>query len=284
MKDLIAAICREAGYSYRLHHSTPGGDINSCYTIDAGSARLFLKLNDAGRYPGMFKREAEGLVALEGKGLTVPAVLDAGIMSNQQYLLLSHLDKGVPQKNFWQHFAAGLAAIHQSSEGYFGWRNDNYIGSLVQTNNPHGDWASFYANQRILPLVKRLIEGEAFEKTLSVPAENLCKKLQDIFPSEPAALLHGDLWSGNFMAGHNGYATIYDPAVYYGHREMDLGMTKLFGGFDREFYQAYEEIFPLEKGWSQRVSLTQLYPLLVHAVLFGGGYIQSCRQIIKTWS
>ena len=111
-------------------------------------------------------------------------------------------------------------------------------------------------------------------------AETFCKQLNHLFPSEPPSLLHGDLWSGNYMISSAGYAAIYDPAVYFGHREMDIGMTKLFGGFEQRFYSAYQEAYPMEKNWMQRLPLTQLYPLLVHAVLFGGHYVSSSREII----
>ena len=109
-------------------------------------------------------------------------------------------------------------------------------------------------------------------------------KLARHFPIEPPALLHGDLWSGNFLISSNGQAAIYDPAVYYGHREMDIGMTKLFGGFDQRFYDAYNATYPLEKDWEKRLQVTQLYPLLVHAVLFGGHYISQVREIIKQFA
>jgi len=111
----------------------------------------------------------------------------------------------------------------------------------------------------------------------------VCKKSEFLFPEEPPALLHGDLWSGNFKITTEGEATIFDPAVYYGHREMDIGMTLLFGGFDQRFYEAYHEIYPLEKDWKQRIPLTQLYPLLVHALLFGGHYVESVRRIMKNY-
>ena len=127
----------------------------------------------------------------------------------------------------------------------------------------------------------QLFDNGSFDKNDVLAAEKLAKNFSNIFPPEPPALLHGDLWSGNFMVAANGLAAIYDPAVYFGHREMDIGMTKLFGGFTAPFYQAYNEIFPMEKNWMQRVPLTQLYPLLVHALLFGGGYISNCRHLIK---
>jgi len=133
-------------------------------------------------------------------------------------------------------------------------------------------------------LVMQLFNSNAFSKKDVTAAEKLCEKLNEVLPLEPPALLHGDLWSGNFMVTANGYAAIFDPAVYYGHREMDIGMTKLFGGFDQPFYDAYEEVYPLEKGWKQRLQLAQLYPILVHAILFGGHYIDKAKTILKYYN
>ena len=132
-----------------------------------------------------------------------------------------------------------------------------------------------------MPLVKRLVNTGILTQQDLTTAELFCKRTSELFPTEPPSMLHGDLWSGNFMISTDGNAAIYDPAVYFGHREMDLGMTKLFGGFDQRFYDAYDEVYPLEKNWLKRLPLTQLYPLLVHAVLFGGHYVTSARATMQ---
>jgi protein-ribulosamine 3-kinase len=208
-------------------------------------------------------------------------VIKCEVVEQQQYLLLEWLESGSSQKDFWEQFGAGLAMMHKKQQAFFGWKEDNYIGSLRQNNNKHESWNLFYAECRIMPLVRQLFNTNAFSKNDLAAAEKLCEKLNKLFPSEPPALLHGDLWSGNFMVTSNGYAAIFDPAVYYGHREMDIGMTKLFGGFDQRFYNAYNEVYPLEKDWQRRLQLTQLYPILVHAILFGGHYIDKAKTIIK---
>ncbi|HET9746271.1 MAG TPA: fructosamine kinase family protein, partial [Chitinophagaceae bacterium] len=143
------------------------------------------------------------------------------------------------------------------------------------------DWSSFYAQCRIIPLVKRLVDEGAISFKDMETAETLCNKLENIFPREPASLLHGDLWAGNYLVHSSGYAAIFDPAVYFGHREMDIGMTRLFGGFDHEFYNVYNQTYPLENGWEQRLPVAQLYPILVHAVLFGGHYCRQAMDIVK---
>ncbi len=172
--------------------------------------------------------------------------------------------------------------MHRSTRPYFGWKEDNYIGNLIQRNTPHSDWSSFYAVCRILPLIQKLFDEQKYTRGDMTRSETFCKKLPELFPEEAPALLHGDLWQGNFLISDQGIS-VYDPAVYYGHREMEIGMTLLFGGFDRQFYNAYERIYPLAAGWEERIPVAQLYPVLVHAVLFGGPYVQKACSIIKRY-
>lgn len=261
-----------------------GGDINTAYCIYSNNTKYFLKTNSNALYPGMFAKEAAGLLALQQNStMEVPAVIKHSNTGDQQYLLLQWINKGVPGKNFWEDFGRSLALIHHQQQNFFGWEEDNYIGSLPQKNTKHTVWHSFYAECRILPLVKQLFDTGNFSKQEIVAAERLCNKLDILFPAEQPALLHGDLWAGNFMVNEQGNAAVYDPAVYFGHREMDIGMSLLFGGFDQQFYAAYNNACPLHAGWQQRIQLTQLYPLLVHAVLFGGHYINAAKNIISLY-
>ncbi|HKZ67423.1 MAG TPA: fructosamine kinase family protein [Chitinophagaceae bacterium] len=286
---LLKGILEDCGVTINRYEPVPGGDINHCYCLYAHNAKYFLKVNDAKRYSRMFEKEANGLQALSNglptlermATLIVPEVIKCGIEKQQQYLLLEWIEAGKAKSNSWENFGAALATMHQQPQSYFGWEEDNFIGNLPQYNTKHNSWHLFYTECRIMPLVEMLFNAGAFNKQNVIDAENLCKRFEQLFPQEPPALLHGDLWSGNFMITSTGEAAIYDPAVYYGHREMDIGMTKLFGGFDQRFYTAYNEVYPLEKSWLQRLSLAQLYPLLVHAALFGGHYVMSVRNIIK---
>ena len=174
--------------------------------------------------------------------------------------------------------------MHKQPQEYFGLNENNYIGSLKQLNDLRNEWTAFYTECRIMPLVKILFDEGRYSKNDLTASNNFYNQLKNIFPHESPALLHGDLWSGNYFIHSSGYAIIFDPAVYYGHREMDIGMTKLFGGFDQRFYNAYNEVYPLTKGWEQRLAITQLYPLLVHAVLFGGHYIAQAKDIMKRFA
>ena len=282
---MLQPILDDCGLIITGHEPVYGGDINHCYCLYDHDAKYFLKVNEAKQYPVMFEKEARGLQTFykELPILIVPRVIKYGIAQQQQYLLLEWIEKGKPKKDFWESFGTGLALLHQKGQSYFGWEEDNYIGSIQQCNTKHQSWHLFFTECRIIPLVKKLFDTGAFSKHDTAMSASFCKQTDQLFPPEPSALLHGDLWSGNFMITATGDAAIYDPAVYYGHREMDIGMTKLFGGFENRFYDAYNEVYPFEKNWQNRLPLTQLYPLLVHAVLFGGHYIGSAREIMKQY-
>ncbi len=268
------------------YEAVAGGDINESFCVYSAGGKFFLKVNDGKLYPRMFEREANGLNTLAAAlpALVVPGVITNGIAGHHQYILLQWIEKGTPKKDFWENFGRSLAQMHLQEQDYFGLNEDNYIGSLSQNNTKHTQWHVFYSECRILPLAKTLFTSGAFSRSDLEASESFCKRSAQWFPPEPPALLHGDLWGGNYMISSSGYAAVFDPAIYYGHREMDIGMTKLFGGFDQKFYDAYEEIYPMEHDWKKRMPLSQLYPLLVHAVLFGGHYVSSAREIIRWFS
>ena len=241
------------------------------------------KVNDAKEYPSLFAKEATGLQELRrNTTLIVPVPLHQGEIEGKQYLILNWLNAGIASTKGWQQFGNALAQMHQIAQPYFGFSDDNYIGSLYQPNQRCDTWHQFYGEFRILPLAKLLFEVAAFSKQDLKNAERLCESLEQRFPSEEPALLHGDLWSGNFLCGHNGEPVLIDPAVYYGHREMDIAMTQLFGGFSDEFYRGYNDVYQLKKDWQQRLPYSQLYPLLVHAVLFGGSYVRRCEDVFNS--
>ncbi|MCB2201131.1 fructosamine kinase family protein [bacterium] len=259
-----------------------GGSINETFTISTNTGKFFVKKNSASLYPEMFEKEARGLQILSGKSiLKVPEVIATGQSENATFLILEQIESGNKRSDFWNHFAEGLAQLHKNSAAHFGLDHDNYIGSLHQSNAKHNDWIDFFRTERLEKQVKLARDNGRMGKTVVSTFENFYRKLPDIFPKEPPALIHGDLWGGNYMIHKNGEATIIDPAVYYGHREMDLAMSQLFGGFDNELYEAYHRFFPLEKGWQRRMDYCNLYPLMVHVNLFGGGYLNSVQSILR---
>lgn len=261
-----------------------GGDTNHTYKLDTNGEPLFLKCGEAHPFPDFFDKEMEGLVCLsEAKTVAVPAPLLSGRTGEQIFLVMEYIHKQPADTRFWNLFAEALAGLHRQTGPQFGFTSDNYIGLLPQSNRPHTTWPSFYQGERLEPLIRKCIDKGLLEPAILPSCNALYRQLENLFPEEKPALIHGDLWGGNYLPGPEGRPFLFDPAVYYGSREMDMAMTRLFGGFDRQFYWHYEEIYPLPEGWQQRISLCQLYPLLVHALLFGGGYVQRVKNILSAY-
>jgi len=277
----LQPILDDCSLSSATYSAVPGGDINRAFLLRHQGSRYFVKVNDAVRFPNMFVAEKNGLQALSNGSFRTPAVLKCGVAAGKQYLLLEWIDTGRHTVAFWEVFGRSLANLHAQEQSSFGWHEDNYIGSLVQRNNICNNWVDFFTQYRVMPLVKMLRDSTMYSAADVLQAEKFCAVAGNIFPGEKPSLLHGDLWSGNFMVDGNGKPVLIDPAVYCGHREIDIGMTKLFGGFDPIFYNEYCNSFPLEKGWEERLPASQLYPLLVHAVLFGGAYVTQTLTIVK---
>ena len=259
-----------------------GGSINEAYQLQTSCGHFFIKINNTKRYPGMFKQEAKGLELLKNaKAIKIPKVILTGESDDTSFIILEFIAGAVLQPGFWQTFGQQLAQLHQHTNDSFGLDYDNYIGSLHQNNQQHATWPEFFINERLQAQIKMARDHHQMDSSVISKFENLFSRLNELFPNEPPALLHGDLWSGNFMTGNNGEPVIMDPAVYYGHREMDLAMTKLFGGFDNQLYRSYHEQYPLEKGWEERVDICNLYPLMVHVNLFGGSYLLQVKRIVN---
>ena len=260
------------------HNALTGGDINQVYLLQTSKKPLVLKLNFADKYPRMFAAEATGLRHLQiPKVIDVPEVITHAEFKNLAYLLLEYKDPGPKINNFWEIFGEQMANLHKQTNTKFGFIENNYIGSLPQYNNEWDNAAEFYINQRLEPQFKiASSKGYRFENI-----ESFFSSIDKLIPKEKPALIHGDLWSGNFLVNSSGLPCLIDPATSYAPREMDLAMMKLFGGFDSQFFSTYKEIFPLEKEWENRIKLWQLYYILVHVNLFGGGYYDSAKKIIK---
>ncbi|MBE9491284.1 MAG: fructosamine kinase family protein [Bacteroidetes bacterium] len=261
--------------------SLSGGSINEAFLLETNAGKYFFKCNYASRYPGMFEKEAMGLQLLhEAKEIDVPKVIDYGTTGNHAYIILEYIDSISKRNDFWEAFGVALARLHKHSSYQFGLDHDNYIGSLYQWNNRHKDWITFFIEERLERQLKLAKDSGLFSSSLISQFNNLYNHLPDIFPVEPPSLIHGDLWSGNYIVGALGQAVIIDPAVYYGHREMDIGMSRLFGVFGNAFYNAYNQEYPMKEGWKERIDICNLYPLMVHVNLFGSGYVGSVQSIM----
>lgn len=259
-----------------------GGSINDAYRLVTNEGPFFVKIDHADRFPSLFEAEADGLRRLEAAGsLRVPRVIAFGEEQDTSYLLLEHIAGGTRDRTFWERLGRGLAQLHGHTWTSFGLERANYIGSLEQVNTPQPRWPDLFIHCRLEPLVKRARDKRRIEGGTVLRFERLFVRLEDLFPPEAPALLHGDLWNGNILAAADGTPVVIDPAVYYGHREMDIAMTRLFGGFDEAFLAAYQDERPLERGWEERVDLCNLYPLLVHALLFGGSYVAQVDAVLK---
>lgn len=265
-------------------HPEFGGSINESFRLVTSNATFFLKRNIATAFPDMFEREAQGLTLLkESTSFKVPTVLFTGFHSGYSYLMLEYVQKEYPNQQFWKNFGKSLAEMHKQSHVQFGLDHSNFIGSLVQTNTRTNTWADFFVNERIVPLVSIAHEKGKIDLDTVKQFEKLCFKIPELFPVENPSLLHGDLWSGNYFCTTAATPCVFDPAVYYGHREMDIAMMHLFGGFHIDTFKMYEEIYPLQADWKKRIDLCNIYPLLVHAILFGGTYIKQVKTILNNF-
>ena len=269
-----------------LRSTTPvsGGDINDAYKLTLTDGRqVFMKANRSADL-SVFQAEAEGLEAIRATDtIGVPQVIAVG--KDQQYgafLLLEWVEAVPNDPDFWESFGRNLARMHQAPTSRFGWGKDNYIGASPQINTQHDSWIAFYRDCRLSPQFERA--QRYFDPSMRKRITRLLDHLEDhlVEPPHPS-LLHGDLWSGNFITGNDGQAWLIDPAVYVGHAEADLAMTELFGGFAPAFYSAYREVNPLQPGYEQRRDLYNLYHLLNHLNLFGRGYLSSVLKILNRY-
>ncbi len=267
-----------------------GGDINQARLIktestnsEHASSTYFLKMNSLPQSLHMFETEAKGLRLLQlSKSISTPEIIGLDEVDGVAFLLLTYIPPAPKTDTFWQNFGHSLALLHRDhTHSHFGLDHHNYIGSLVQQNNYEADWVSFFVNQRISPQLKMAVDSGKMNTHHIKGFDQVFNKLNFLLPKEPACLTHGDLWSGNFLANNQEEVELIDPAVSYAHREMDMAMTYLFGGFNPIFYAAYQTTYPLDKGFADRVEIYQLYYLLVHVNLFGGSYVQSVERILQ---
>ena len=268
-----------------------GGDIGSSYRVTCRDGRaLFAKRYDSSRggprsATSIAQAEADGLRWLaEARSLRTPSVVAAS-QSNPSWIVLEWIDPGMPAPDFDEALGRGLAALHSSGAPSFGHETDNFIGRLEQSNEPEADWPEFYGRRRLLPQLDLARHNGHLSDDFYRRGCSLIAKLPSLLPgSEPPARLHGDLWSGNLLADESGRPCLIDPAVYGGHREMDLSMMKLFGGFSSRVFAAYREVAPLLDGSEERVALNQLYPLLVHVNLFAGSYVDAVDRVLRHYA
>jgi fructosamine-3-kinase len=277
--DIEAATGHQAGL--RQQESVGGGCINQALRIEYGDSSYLVKLSSAGQVE-MFAAEAQGLQELQQcSELRIPEPLCWGDDGQSSWLVMEYLDLG--GRGDTAALAAGLASMHRITRPEFGWVRDNTIGSTLQINTPAADWIDFWRDNRLQFQLDLALRNGAGSR-LQARGERLLEAFPQLFGSyTPAAsLLHGDLWGGNQAFTRSGEPAIYDPAVYYGDREADIAMTELFGGFGRDFHAAYREHYPLDEGYAVRKRLYNLYHILNHFNMFGGGYLSQAQGMLDS--
>lgn len=264
-------------------HALPGGSINDCELLTLADARqLFVKTHKKDVFHGMYAAEARALTLLAQPGtLQVPAV----VTYDEQYLVLEAFAEGEPAPDWQEQLGRGLALLHRATrQDSFGFDANNFLGTTLQVNDWQADWLEFWRDQRLGYQLRLLQPHTAHDDPLVEALQSLLACLDNILvpDQEPAVLLHGDLWSGNAAANGQGSPVIYDPASYYGHREAEFGMMRLFGGFTSQCEDAYQEVWPLQEGYERRFQLYKLYHQLNHLNLFGLSYYGGCLDTVYT--
>ena len=276
----ISAVTGNTG-EMAQNRSVSGGCINETVRAHFGDHEYFVKLNEAGRI-GMFDAEALGLQEIIDSGaVRAPLPVCRGKHGNRSYLVLEYLPLG--GRGSHEELGRALARMHENTRDVFGWEHDNTIGSTPQINSTGKDWVGFWREQR-LGYQLQLAERNGYGGSLQERGGLLLEEFQHLFEGylPAASLLHGALWSGNYSFTRAGEPVIYDPAVYFGDRETDIAMSELFGGFGHSFYAAYREAWPLDAGYPVRRTLYNLYHILNHLNLFGGGYLPQAQGMIDT--
>jgi fructosamine-3-kinase len=270
----------EKPFEIEKSHPVSGGCINQGYAVSGNGLIYFVKINQANQ-EAMFAAEALGLKQIHAtKTIRVPEPICWGIAEKSSYLVLEWLEFGGGNSQSWEKMGRNLAHLHQVSlSDRFGWHCNNTIGSTPQINTISNNWADFFAHQRIgyqLRLAKER-GGNFPDEDQVIPAISEILSQHQPHPS----LVHGDLWSGNAAITVDGEPVILDPATYWGDREVDLAMTELFGGFPAAFYRGYNDVFPLDAGYQKRKTLYNLYHILNHFNLFGGGYASQVNRMLQ---
>jgi len=282
--EQLSAISQQLDIPILKYEPLSGGDISNAYLLHTSHKRYFLKTNASPQASTMFQVEKKGLAEIAStKTIATPKVFLCGQAEQVAYLLMEYIEPKRPDQNDFEQLGRDLARLHSVSSNHFGWSRDNFIGSLPQSNQVHNNWNSFYVEERLLPQLQ-LAQQQSLLTQKEVPTKaTILAKGASLFKNISSVLLHGDLWSGNFLIASNGTPYLIDPAVYYGHAEVDIAMTRLFGGFDSAFYQSYYDVHPLKEGAKQRQDWYQLYYLLVHLNLFGTSYYTAVSRILKTY-
>ena len=288
IKEAVSSVCGR-DVTVEKKQAVHGGEANDAFELFlSGGKKLFMKSNSVSN-ADFFRAEAEGITAIKTTGtLRVPEIYAMGTDGSCSFLLMEFIERTGTMRDFWEKLGAGLAAMHKADTsafvlgGKFGLISDNYIGAGKQKNSPKESWTEFFAECRLRPQFE--LASGYFDGTTIMKADRLLDNLDRfLYEPEKPSLLHGDLWSGNFLPGENGEPVLIDPAVYVGCNEADIAMTELFGGFDKRFYSAYFETMGTVSGYEDRRDLYNLYHLTNHLNLFGSAYLSAVVRTIDRY-
>lgn len=279
--DYISQIIGERIISFS---ALSGGDISEVYKLTTKNNQFIVKAHNGKLAHDMLSAEKLGLECIaKTASIKTPEVYHIGTYQTNNFLVMQYIPTKNPNEKDYDVLGQQLAALHQVSNLYFGFESDNYIGSLVQSNQKYLDWTTFYIKERIIPQLDLALQNTFLSKQETPNFESLVRVCNNLFPDIKPNLLHGDLWGGNFLIAENGIPYLIDPAVYYGHSEVDLAMSRLFGGFSTSFYNAYSSINSEQPGGQERNDLYQLYYLLVHLNLIGTSYYTGVKRILQKY-
>lgn len=286
-QDVTDRVEAHLGTAVREAHSVGGGCIANATRIRTALGDFFVKWS-RDEAAATFPAEAASLSAMRDSGSSLiipePLLAASGTGDNSGMLLLEWIESGDKGIRFWERFGEGLAQMHRHTADRFGFETDNFIGRLPQNNAWEASWTDFFRSRRIEPQVQMARSRGRWDASWNGALERMMNRLSELLPIEPEpSILHGDLWGGNFMVDVKGDPVLIDPASYHGHREADLAMTELFGGFERRFYEAYHGEWRLSPGYDERREIYNLYHLLNHLNHFGGGYADSVASILRKY-
>ena len=287
---LEEAVGRALGTEVTASTVVRGGDVAESFRLELADGRTVFAKMHPDPPAGFFTTEAAGLAWLREPGVVaVPEVLaasDGDPPSDPPFLVLEWIELGHPRAGTEAELGEALASLHRASPAAFGRADRRSTGSRGLPNEPCDTWAEFYASQRMAPLARLARDGRSLPDHAIAGLERLdaARLLTVGGPPEPPARLHGDLWAGNRVVDLDGRSWLIDPAAHGGHREFDLAMMRLFGGFGADCFAAYDEAHPLAAGWEERVALHQIAPLVVHAIKFGGGYVEAATRAIARYA
>ncbi|HZJ28179.1 MAG TPA: fructosamine kinase family protein [Acidimicrobiia bacterium] len=278
--ELAATLGTALGSPVRRLVPVRGGDVATAYAVDLADGRGVFAKTHPGAPAGFFTTEALGLGWLREAGaVRVPELLTVSDAA-PNHLVLAWIDEGSPRPSTEPDLGTGLAALHRAGAPRFGREDRRTTGSRGLPNEPTETWSEFYASNRLAPLARLAADAGVLPAGTIDGLDRLAGTLDRFETGEPPARLHGDLWAGNRLVDAGGASWLIDPAAHGGHREFDLAMMRLFGGFGAACFDAYDEVFPLVSGWQERVDLHQIAPLVVHAIKFGGHYRDAAARAV----